>query len=123
MDWKMRVRDHPHIAPSYIVGTHTANGYVLPPAPWVVRVDLQLSNPHSVKQDNRVRSYFDAFPLSGMVQYKLFIACSGASSPRYVARSPICRGSYERSRPITLARNDAGIWKVDEWSSVQVGVA
>ncbi len=37
---------------------------------------------------------------------KLFVACGGADTPR----------------PITLARNNAGQWKVTEWSSLTVGV-
>ncbi|MCB9563737.1 MAG: hypothetical protein H6709_23790 [Kofleriaceae bacterium] len=38
---------------------------------------------------------------------KFFVACGGAATPR----------------PLTLARNDAGGWKVVEWSSLTVGVA
>ena len=40
-------------------------------------------------------------------QYKLFVACSGASSPR----------------PMSLKRNNRGIWKLTNWSSVLVGIA
>jgi len=39
--------------------------------------------------------------------FKLFVACSGASSPR----------------PMHLKRNNRGIWKVTNWSSVLVGIA
>jgi len=38
--------------------------------------------------------------------YKTFIASSGAAS----------------ARPVTLKRNDKGIWKASEWSSLVVGV-
>ena len=38
--------------------------------------------------------------------YKVFVSCSGAASPR----------------PITVARNNRGIWKAREWSSIIVGV-
>ncbi len=38
--------------------------------------------------------------------YKLFVKCSGADSPR----------------PITVKRNDKGIWKAVSWSSVLVGI-
>lgn len=38
--------------------------------------------------------------------YKTFIASSGAASPR----------------PVTMKRNDRGIWKASEWSSLVVGV-
>jgi hypothetical protein len=40
-------------------------------------------------------------------EYKLFVACSGASSPR----------------PMSFRRNNRGIWKVTNWSSVLVGIA
>ena len=40
-------------------------------------------------------------------QFKLFVACSGASSPR----------------PMSLKRNNRGIWKLTNWSSVLVGIA
>ncbi len=40
-------------------------------------------------------------------QFKVFAACSGASSPR----------------PMSLKRNNRGIWKLTNWSSVLVGIA
>jgi hypothetical protein len=42
----------------------------------------------------------------GMGTYKVFITSSGASSPR----------------PVTVKRNDEGIWKAYEWSTLIVGV-
>ncbi len=39
-------------------------------------------------------------------QYKVFVACSGAELPR----------------PVTLKKNDQGLWKASEWSSLLVGV-
>lgn len=39
-------------------------------------------------------------------EIKLFIACSGAGSPR----------------PVRVERNSSGLWKVDEFSSLVVGV-
>lgn len=38
--------------------------------------------------------------------YKVFVRCSGAASPR----------------PVTLKRNDRGLWKAYEWSSLLLGV-
>lgn len=43
-------------------------------------------------------------PASGT--YKVFAACAGAASPR----------------PVTVQRDDQGIWKAREWSSLVVGV-
>lgn len=40
------------------------------------------------------------------VTYKIFVKCSGADSPR----------------PITLTKNNRGIWKASSWSSVLVGI-
>lgn len=52
---------------------------------------------------------FSGNPYSGDAStgtYKTFVASSGADSPR----------------PVTLKRNDKGIWKASEWSSLIVGV-
>lgn len=46
---------------------------------------------------------------SGSVEsgrHKVFVRCSGAASPR----------------PVTLKRNDRGLWKAYEWSSLLLGV-
>jgi len=50
------------------------------------------SNPYSKGSDENI--------------YKIFIKCSGAASPR----------------PITLHKNNRGIWKASSWSSVLVGI-
>jgi len=39
-------------------------------------------------------------------QYKVSVTCSGAELPR----------------PVTLKKNDKGLWKASEWSSLLVGV-
>lgn len=52
---------------------------------------------------------FSDNPYSGAAdsgEYKVFVACSGAARPR----------------PVTVRRNDRGIWKAYEWSSLLVGV-
>lgn len=36
----------------------------------------------------------------------VFVACSGAKTPR----------------PVTMRRDDQGIWKAEEWSSLIVGI-
>ncbi|MBN1934885.1 MAG: hypothetical protein JW934_09480 [Anaerolineae bacterium] len=74
---------------SYIKGATPANGYALPAPPYVIECS---DNPYSGDLE------------SG--QYKVFVACSGADSPR----------------PVTLKRNDKGFWKASEWSSLIVGV-
>lgn len=43
-------------------------------------------------------------PASGQV--KVFVVCSGAASPR----------------PVTVRRNDQGVWKAAEWSSLVMGI-
>lgn len=48
-------------------------------------------------------------PYSGSIEsgsYKVFVSCSGAASPR----------------PVLLKRNDQGLWKAYEWSSLLLGV-
>ena len=74
---------------AYLQHTSPAQGYALPDPPYVVAF-----------QDN---------PYSGDIasgQYKTFVLCTGAASPR----------------PVTLKRNNRGIWKAAEWSSLIVGV-
>ena len=53
---------------------------------------------------------FSSNKYSGSIEkgdFKLFVACSGASSPR----------------PIRMKKNNRGIWKTSSWSSVLVGIA
>ncbi|OQY02200.1 MAG: hypothetical protein B6I20_07140 [Bacteroidetes bacterium 4572_117] len=52
---------------------------------------------------------FSSNKYSGSIEagdFKLFIACSGASSPR----------------PIRMKKNNRGLWKTSNWSSVLVGI-
>ncbi len=52
---------------------------------------------------------FSTNPYSGTVEsgnIKLFVKCSGAASPR----------------PMTMKKNNRGIWKISNWSSVLVGI-
>jgi len=78
----------PYIAPSYIRGTSPGNGYALPPRPWTLVITR---NPYSEQADGSV---------------KVFVASSGADSPR----------------PIRLVKNSAGLWKVAEFSSLVVDI-
>lgn len=74
---------------SYIKGSTTNNNYTVE-LPYVYQFS-----------DNR----YSGDKSKGI--YKLFVACSGANTPR----------------PISLKRNNRGIWKVRNWSSVLVGIA
>lgn len=78
-----------YVARSYIQGTSPHEGYALPDPPYAFVVS---DNPHSGERD------------AG--RYKVFVASSGASTPR----------------PVTLQRNQRGYWKAVEWSSLLVGV-
>jgi hypothetical protein len=84
-----QIKDKPYIARSYVKGAMPDNGYRLPESPYVFDFS---DNPHSGDSE------------TGM--YKVFIASSGASSPR----------------PVTVKRDDAGMWKAYEWSTLLVGV-
>jgi len=75
---------------SYVEGATTANGYQLPDPPYRVAFSR---NPYSGKEE------------SGRV--KVFVACSGAATPR----------------PVTLKRGADGLWRGAEWSSLLMGVA
>ena len=77
----------PYLAYSYLLGTSPENGYE-PPATWTVRITR---NVHSEAIEGRVR---------------LFVACTGADSPR----------------PMTLRPNNRGVWKALEFSSLFVGI-
>jgi hypothetical protein len=84
-----QMRAHPYTPRSYVVGTNAENGYRLPDPPLRFRVS---DNPHSGDVDEG--------------RYKVFVASSGADSPR----------------PVTLQRNNRGLWKAVAWSSLTVGV-
>ncbi len=97
--WSLTTRDLQHIERqlgdkpwalrSYILGTSAEQGYALPDPPYGFEVTR---NPYSGDEaDGRV---------------KVFLACSGAASPR----------------PVAVQRNNRGIWKALEWSSLTVGV-
>jgi hypothetical protein len=84
-----QLRAMPHIPRSYVNGATPENGYRLPDPPYTFDIS---TNPYS------------GDPESGTL--KLYVASSGAASPR----------------PITVQRNNRGIWKAAEWSSILVGV-
>jgi hypothetical protein len=75
---------------SYVEGATTANGYQLPDPPYRLAFSR---NPYSGEE------------ASGRV--KVFVACSGAATPR----------------PLTLKRGADGLWRAAEWSSLLMGVA
>jgi hypothetical protein len=79
-----------YIVHSYIQGTSPASGYQLPSPPYVLEFS---TNPYSGDLESGT--------------YKVFVASSGADSPR----------------PVTLKHDARGIWKAYEWSSLLVGVA
>ena len=83
-----RFAANPRIARSYVLGTDPANGYALPKPP--LRMSFS-ENPYSRMRDGSL---------------KLFVACSGADSPR----------------PVRLKKDAAGAWKVTSASSLSVGV-
>lgn len=77
-----------NIMNSYIEGSSPQNGYKVK-LPYVYHFS---SNPSS------------GDPLSG--KYKIFVKCSGASSPR----------------PIGLSKNNRGYWKATSWGSLLAGM-
>ena len=79
----------PWLPASYLKGATPENGYAVPELPWEVTTT---TNPYS------------GDPTSGRV--KLFVACTGAASPR----------------PITLEGDAAGPWRASEWSSLVMGI-
>ena len=83
-----RLKNMQHLPGSYALGTSPADGYQAS-APY--RFEFTRNKYSKIKE----------------TQIKVFVACSGASSPR----------------PVTLKQNDKGIWKVHEASSLFVGVA
>jgi hypothetical protein len=74
---------------SYISGATPENGYDIGVPPFVVTCT---DGPYSGDASTGA--------------YKVFVASSGAASPR----------------PVTLQINDKGIWKASEWSSLISGV-
>lgn len=85
-----QLKGREHTVYSYIEGATPQNGYQLPALPYRISFSR---NPYSGDE------------ASGRV--KVFVACSGAASPR----------------PVTLARGTDGLWRAWEWSSLLSGVA
>lgn len=75
---------------SYIQGATPENGYQLPDPPYKVTF---------------TRNPYSGVDSSGRV--KVFVTCSGASTPR----------------PVALKLESDGLWRGHEWSSLVVGVA
>lgn len=84
-----QIKRQPYLSKSYIKGATPENSYAMPGPPYTFAFS-----------DNA----YSGDPASGT--YRVFVACSGAASPR----------------PATVKRNDKGIWKAFEWSSLVVGV-
>ena len=78
-----------YIPRSYVQGARPENHYALPALPAVLTFS---HNRYSGDRDGD--------------EFKVFISCSGAATPR----------------PVTLRKNERGIWKAAEWSSLIVGV-
>jgi hypothetical protein len=79
----------PFIARSYVLGTSPENRYILPE-----------SGPFSIQ------CYRNSYSDVDEVTRRIFVACSGADSPR----------------PIRVVQNNRGLWKIDEFSSLVVGI-
>jgi hypothetical protein len=79
----------PYLAASYVRGATPQNGYALPKLPWQIACT---TNPYSGNRDEG--------------PFKVFVACSGAASPR----------------PVSLRRDSEGRWRPYEWSSLLVGI-
>jgi len=86
---RMQVGGRGYALRSYVQGTGPENGYRLPERPYRV---VCSANPYSGDLD------------AG--QFKVFVASSGADSPR----------------PVTLRRGEDGLWRAAEWSSLLLGV-
>ncbi len=86
---QIQIGKQPYLPHSYIRGATPENGYALPAPPLKI---VCSSNPYSGQAD------------SG--RFKVFVACSGAATPR----------------PVTVVRDAEGVWKAREWSSLVVGV-
>ena len=82
------LKPRPYLAASYINGTSPENGYTLPSGSLTVTCS---QNPHSLQKNGDI---------------KVFVACSGADSPR----------------PIILRRNNRGVWKAVNFNSLFVGI-
>lgn len=85
---RLSKEDFRRITHSYIKGTSSKNNYTLPKGSIKV---VTTWNKYSKKSNGDIR---------------LFVACSGAATPR----------------PITMRKNNRGLWKVENFSSYFLGV-
>jgi len=86
---RLQLAEQPYLPQSYIKGTTPLDGYDLPEPPYAI---IFASNPYGGDIE------------SG--EYKVFVACSGASRPR----------------PVSLRKDRRDIWKAREWSSLIMGI-
>lgn len=91
---KERIAGRPYVARSYLQGTSPENNYSAQ-FPATLKI-LEQSRDQASNARNR----------NGSGSVKLFVYSSGADSPR----------------PIELRRNDKGLWKAYNWSSLESGV-
>jgi hypothetical protein len=85
-----QLANQPFLPNAYILGTRPEDGYALPAPPY--RLEFSANR-------------YSGDPTEG--RFKVFVACSGAATPR----------------PVTVRRNALGIWQAAEWSSLIVGIA
>ncbi len=83
-----RILPKPYMIRSYFSGANPENNYDIGDLPFVIETS---TNKYSEISETEIR---------------LFVACSGAGSPR----------------PVRVERNSSGLWKVDEFSSLVVDV-
>jgi len=86
---RLQISGKEYLPNSYVQGTSPQEGYELPGLPYTLACS---SNPYSGDASSGT--------------YKVFVATSGAPTPR----------------PVTVKVNDKGLWKASEWSSLIVGV-
>ena len=77
-----------YIPGSYVLGTTNETAYEIGKGPYTFELS---TNASSILEDGQI---------------KIFVACSGADTPR----------------PVLLRKNDKGVWKASEYSSLFVGV-
>jgi hypothetical protein len=111
-EWEERVGQHPHIARSYVFGSRTSDNYT-------VGKSLHSTIQARVSQSLIVSLIIIIIIIiAAPYRFKITVQQGEVSRRKVFVKS----SGWDAARSLTLLKNTADIWKVCEWSAVQVAL-
>ncbi|MCE9572390.1 MAG: hypothetical protein K8W52_04475 [Deltaproteobacteria bacterium] len=83
--------------------------------------DRLVGKAHIARSYAQGTRFEDGYALPGAIGIKVRVQANSALAPDR-AKVFVHSTGADSPRPVTLHRNDKGLWKVHEWSSLEVGV-